>query len=122
MQLSVDTGQASVVHQHLRLEATWRETVRVVRQEEVRHGSLPIVLDGILNQLPDVDDDLKKIADNIKNETENNFQVEKYNKTCHTENTKKKNYRDGPSSKFNRCQNFLKVFSISSCVRDGFKN
>ena len=77
MQLSVDTGQASSVHQNLRLETTWRETVRVVRQEEVRHGSLPIVLDGILNQLPDVDDDLKKIAENIKNETENNFQVEK---------------------------------------------
>ena len=77
MQLSVDTGQASAIHQNLRLETTWRETVRVVRQEEVRHGSLPIVLDGILNQLPDVDDDLKKIAENIKNETENNFQVEK---------------------------------------------
>lgn len=75
LQLSVDTGQASSAHQNLRLEASWKETVRVVRQEEVRHGSLPIVLDGILNQLPDVEDELKKIADNIKNETENNFQI-----------------------------------------------
>ena len=75
LQLGVDTGQASIAHQNLRLEASWRETVRVVRQEEVRHGSLPIVLDGILNQLPDVEDELKKISDNIKTETENNFQV-----------------------------------------------
>ena len=75
LQLTVDVGQASAVHQLLRLEASWKETSRVVRQEGVRHNNLPIVLDGILNQLPDVEDELKKIADNIKSETENNIQV-----------------------------------------------
>ena len=40
-----------------------------------RYGSLPIILDGILNNLLDPDDDLKKMTDMIKQETENNVQV-----------------------------------------------
>ena len=76
LQLSVDTGQASKIHHSLRMEVTWRENVRQIRQDFVRYGSLPIILDGILTNLPDPEEALKKMSDMIKSETENNFQVQ----------------------------------------------
>ena len=36
LQLSVDTGQASSLHHTLRMEVTYKENVRQVRQEGVR--------------------------------------------------------------------------------------
>ena len=36
LQMSVDTGQASRLHHSLRMEVTWKENVRQVRQEGVR--------------------------------------------------------------------------------------
>ena len=46
-----------------------------MRQEGVRYGSLPIVLDGLLTHLADPDEALRKMSDMIKNEVDNNFQV-----------------------------------------------
>ena len=71
----MDTAQASKIHHSLRMEVTWRENVKQVKQEAVRYGSLPIVLDGILTQPVTQEDTLKKICDMIKTESENNFQI-----------------------------------------------
>ena len=93
LQLSVDTGQASSLHHILRMEVTWKENVRQVRQEGVRwgtevmficcpymlcivrYGSLPIILDGLLTHLVDPEEALRRMSDMIKTETDNNFQV-----------------------------------------------
>ena len=50
--------------------------MRQIRQDFVRYGSLPIILDGILTNLADPEEALKKMSDMIKSETENNFQVQ----------------------------------------------
>ena len=110
VQLSVDTAQASKMHHSLRMEVTWRENVKTVKQEAVRYGSLPIVLDGILTQTANQEETLRRICDMIKTESENNFQIYEVLDVGNNEKSNKNKI----AAFINNKSNFSKVLLTSS--------
>ena len=73
-----------------------------------RYGSLPIILDGILNNLLDPDEALKKMTDMIKQETESNVQVFEILET-------------NSSDKFSKNNKIAALLQKSNKVRQGIK-
>ena len=73
--LGVDCEQSAAAARAARVEPGWRESAGLVRQEGVAYSALPILLDGVLNQLADPQDSLKKMSEMIRSETENNLQI-----------------------------------------------
>ena len=74
----------------------------------IRYGSLPIILDGILNNLLDPDEALKKMTDMIKQETESNVQVFEILET-------------NSSDKFSKNNKIAALLQKSNKVRQGIK-
>ena len=71
-QLGADLVPAQQAHKQLRLEPSWREGVRVVRQEAIGHNSLPLVVDTIVSP---AQGDLRKITESLKSTEQFNLQI-----------------------------------------------
>ena len=47
-QIGVDYGEAERAQDVLSREETWRETCRIIKQDGIKLGSIPLVLDSII--------------------------------------------------------------------------